>query len=93
MLHKPTALAAAALSSVAAAYPIGTAGVKWGATEKTQWRDSRAVVRSYETEVLKKIRGLDDGRFVVEQYGALTQDAARYPLFSVRSKDWSAPSS
>jgi len=28
-------------------------------------------------------------RFTVEQYGALSQDEARYPLFSVRSRNWS----
>ena len=86
----PTALAAAALSSAAAAYPIGTVGVKWGAAEREQWRESRAIVRSYQSEVVEKVKALDNGRFVVEQYGALSQDASRYPLFSVRSKDWSA---
>jgi hypothetical protein len=85
----PTALAAAALSSVAAAYPIGTPGVKWAANEKEAWRDSRKIMRSYQSEVVEKIKALDDGRFVVQQYGALSQDAQRYPLFSVRSKEWS----
>ena len=85
----PAALYAAALSSVAAAYPIGTAGVKWGAVEKDAWRQSRSIVRSYQDEVLAKVKALDDGRFVVQQYGALTQDKERYPLYSVRSKEWS----
>ena len=84
-----TLTAAAAISSVATAYPIGTAGVKWAAAEKEAWRQSRTIARSYKDQVLDKVKALDDGRFVVQQYGALSHDASRYPLFSVRSKEWS----
>jgi len=72
-----------------AAYPIGTAGVAWGAAEKAQWLATRTVERSYQAEVLTKIDALKD-RFVVEQYGALSHDPARYPLFAAKTKSWQA---
>jgi predicted deacylase len=43
--------------------------------------------RSYKDEVLQKIEAFA-GRFDVEQYGALSYDPARYPLFAVSTKDW-----
>jgi hypothetical protein len=81
-------MAAAFSSSFVSAYAIGKPGVKWTAAEKEEWRKSRLIVRSYEDEVVEKVKALD-GRFVVEQYGALSQDPERYPLFSVRTKSWS----
>ena len=82
---------AASLSSAAsaAAYPIGSAGVKWGEAERAAWAKSRTIVRSYQSEVVDKVKALDDGRFVVQQYGALSLDPEKYPLYSVRSKTWS----
>lgn len=70
-------------------YPIGTPGKPWGAAEKAQWRDSREIQRSYQTEVVDKIDALRN-RFDVTQYGSLSQDPKRYPLFAVRSKDFDA---
>ena len=39
-------------------------------------------------EVLQKLDGLRE-RFEVKQYGALSHDSQRYPLFAVKTKNWS----
>lgn len=70
-------------------YPIGTAGQPWGAAEKAAWRDSRSIHRTYKEEVLTKIEPLKD-RYEVTQYGALSHNPERFPLYSVRTKDWSS---
>jgi hypothetical protein len=82
-------IAAMAISSVHAAYPIGKAGRAWGAAERAKWLTTRAVVRSYRDEVLVKLEALKD-RFDVEQFGALSIDPERYPLFAVKTKNWAA---
>ncbi|MGS0690415.1 M14 family metallopeptidase [Shewanella sp. 30m-9] len=69
------------------AYSIGVKGQKWGDAEKTQWFNAQSVKRSYQDEVLSKILALKDC-FNVEQYGALSYDAARYPLFAIKSPNW-----
>jgi hypothetical protein len=70
-------------------YPIGTAGKAWGAAEKAQWRETRKIQRSYQDEVLAKLEGLKD-RFDVYQYGSLSQDKDKYPLFAVQTRNWDA---
>jgi hypothetical protein len=71
----------------ASAYPIGTPGTAWGTAEKTTWRDTREIRRSYLTEVVAKIHNLQD-RYDVYQYGSLSQDPDRYPLYAVKSRNW-----
>jgi len=71
-----------------AAYPIGTPGQAWGAAEKAEWLASRQVRRSYKDEVLAKLEPLRE-RYVVQQYGSLSHDPQRYPLYAVRTKTWS----
>lgn len=71
-----------------ASYPIGVPGVKWGSEEKATWRATRKIQRSYRDEVVQKVEALDDGRFDVQQYGALSLDTERYPLFAVKTKNW-----
>ena len=73
-------------------FPVGTPGVAWGAAERAKWRAERAIVRSYRDEVLAPLVESPDlgARFIVEQYGALPIDAARYPLFAARTRDWRA---
>ncbi|MCL1139803.1 M14 family metallopeptidase [Shewanella pneumatophori] len=68
-------------------YAIGVKGQKWGDAEKAQWLNVQSVKRSYQDEVLTKVNALK-ARFDVEQYGALSYDAERYPLFAVKSKNW-----
>lgn len=73
-------------------YPIGTPGEPWGEAERQQWFAERSIERSYRDEVLSKIESLDES-FEVQQYGALSIDAERYPLMAVtlRSTNDDAP--
>lgn len=68
-------------------YPIGTPGKKWGGAEKAAWLACQSIKRSYTEEVLNKLEPLR-ATFDIEQYGALSFDPDRYPLFIARSKSW-----
>jgi len=70
-----------------ASYPIGTPGKKWGAAERDQWLARQRIRRSYADEVLAKIETLED-RFDIAQYGALSHNPERYPLFVLKSRNW-----
>lgn len=70
-------------------YPIGTPGQKWGNAERQAWRAQTTIKREYQQEVVPKIQALSQP-FNVEQYGALSYDAARYPLFCLKTRDWQA---
>ncbi|AMG00403.1 M14 family metallopeptidase [Vibrio harveyi] len=70
-------------------YPIGTPGQSWGKAERKAWREQRDVKRSYQEEVVTKIDALRE-RFDVEQYGALSYDEARFPLFCIKTRNWDA---
>mmetsp|Transcript_132939 Transcript_132939/g.231032 ORF Transcript_132939/g.231032 Transcript_132939/m.231032 type:complete len:403 (+) Transcript_132939:60-1268(+) len=71
----------------ASAYPIGVAGKPWGDAEKAEWCSTRKIARSYHEEVIAKLDGLKE-RFDVQQYGALSHDPERYPLFAVMTRKW-----
>eukprot|EP00443_Scrippsiella_acuminata_P111371 CAMPEP_0115743738 /NCGR_PEP_ID=MMETSP0272-20121206/91231_1 /TAXON_ID=71861 /ORGANISM="Scrippsiella trochoidea, Strain CCMP3099" /LENGTH=71 /DNA_ID=CAMNT_0003188567 /DNA_START=8 /DNA_END=219 /DNA_ORIENTATION=+ len=67
-------------------YPIGTAGLKWGDNEHAAWLQRADIKkRSYAEQVLSKLQPLR-ALFDVEQYGALSQDPARYPLFVIKTR-------
>jgi len=68
-------------------YPIGSLGQKWGDAEKQQWLDEQTIKRSYHDEVISKVEALST-HFDVIQYGALTIDEARYPLFALKNHNW-----
>ncbi|MFT5758135.1 MAG: hypothetical protein ACI9LM_002874 [Alteromonadaceae bacterium] len=68
-------------------YAIGTLGIKWGEIEKSVWFAQQRIKRSYQDDVVAKIKALSD-KFDVEQYGALSLDESRYPLWAVKSKNW-----
>ncbi|MHA2738710.1 M14 family metallopeptidase [Vibrio harveyi] len=70
-------------------YPISTPGQSWGEAERKAWREQRDVKRSYQEEVVTKINALRE-RFDVEQYGALSYDEARFPLFCIKTRNWDA---
>ncbi|NQY62986.1 MAG: M14 family metallocarboxypeptidase [Alteromonadaceae bacterium] len=70
------------------AYPIGTPGKVWGTEEKDQWLASQTIKRSYQQEVVTKIESLKKD-FDVEQYGALSYDTNKYPLFAIKTRQWS----
>ena len=70
-----------------AEYPIGTPGKKWGEAEKTEWFSHQIIKRSYADEVLARLPQLKQ-HFELEQYGALSLEPKRYPLFLAKSKTW-----
>ena len=77
-----------ATSAATNAYHIGTPGTPWGAAERAQWLSERTVSRSYDSMVRSRIDALQD-RFNVEEYGSLSHDPERYPLFCLKSRTWS----
>lgn len=68
-------------------YPIGTAGIPWGAAEKDAWLATQTRKRSYQTDVLTRIDALR-ASFDVQEYGRLDFDPVRYPLLALRSRPW-----
>ncbi|MBB1397425.1 M14 family metallocarboxypeptidase [Pseudoalteromonas sp. SG44-8] len=70
-------------------YPIGTQGTTWNDKDKQCWFNLQTIKRSYQSEVVTLINELDNN-FEVEQYGALSFDPTRYPLFIIRSKQWAS---
>jgi hypothetical protein len=68
-------------------YSFGVVGEKWGDTEKKQWLSMQSVKRSYQAEVLDKLAPLK-AYFNCTQYGALSVDKGRYPLYAFKSRDW-----
>ncbi|PFG57860.1 zinc carboxypeptidase [Vibrio sp. ES.051] len=68
-------------------YPVGTPNQPWGDAERKTWLAQREVKRSYQEDVVSKIDTLRH-RFDVEQYGALSYDEARFPLFCIKTRNW-----
>ncbi|MGD8170654.1 M14 family metallopeptidase [Vibrio sp. TRT 21S02] len=68
-------------------YPIGTPGEKWGDEERTAWRNQTVVKREYQEEVVSKIQALSD-KFDIEQYGSLSYNPQRFPLYCIKSRQW-----
>ena len=68
-------------------YPIGILGQQWQAAEKAQWLAIQTVKRSYKIEILDKLECLKE-KYDFHQYGALSLDENRYPLFALQSKHW-----
>ena len=58
--------------------------MKWQEADKAEWLAEQTIKRSYQDEVLTKIRALAD-RFELIQYGALSRDPQKYPLFLIKS--------
>ncbi len=57
----------------------------WGPSEKKAWFAEQVIKRSYEDEVISKIKKLE-GSFDVVQYGSLSIDPQRYPVFLIKTK-------
>jgi len=66
---------------------IGNLGKKWGDDDRQQWFNEQTIKRSYQDEVISQITLLKP-HFTVHQYGALTLDEQKYPLFALKSKNW-----
>lgn len=61
--------------------------IPWGIEEKTAWLEEQTIKRSYQDEVLAKIARLKS-TLDVFQYGALSYEKDRYPLFFLRSRNF-----
>lgn len=61
--------------------------VPWGPVEKENWLKKQVIKRSYKEEVLAKILKLKSTLDVV-QYGALSYDAEKYPLYMIKSRNF-----
>ncbi len=61
--------------------------IPWGNAEKESWLNEQSIKRSYKDEVLSKIETFRE-TFDVHQYGALSYDSDRYPLFVIKSWDF-----
>lgn len=66
---------------------IGSLGKKWDQTDKQKWYAQQTIKRSYYDEVISKITHLSS-YFDMIEYGALSVDEKRYPLFALKSKNW-----
>lgn len=66
-------------------YAIGTPGQPWTAAERQTWLQARGLQRSYHDEVRTSLQSLGGGLEVI-QYGELSVDPSRYPLFAVVSR-------
>jgi hypothetical protein len=64
-------------------YPIGTPGQPWTENDKAAWLAARTIQRSYADEV--RLEALPDV-LTIAQYGALSIDPDRYPLFVVQTR-------
>ncbi|EPZ49646.1 PF10994 domain protein [Bacteriovorax sp. BAL6_X] len=62
--------------------------IPWGDKEKDNWRKEQTIKRSYLEEVVTKIKKLDR-LFDIFQYGALPYDEEKYPLYLIKSKNFS----
>ncbi len=63
--------------------------MKWGQKERENWFAEQSNKRSYLGEVVPKINLLKNN-FEIIQYGALSLDPQKYPLFLVKSKNFNA---
>eukprot|EP00439_Symbiodinium_sp_Y106_P016394 s7045_g2.t1 len=75
---------ASAFSAMAHFYPVGKRGTKWEVPEREEWLARQNIKRSYHEEVVSKIKKLE-GDFEVLQYGALSYDTEKYPLFAIKT--------
>lgn len=59
----------------------------WGQKEKDIWFKEQVIKRSYQEEVVTKINKLKEA-FDVSQYGALSIDPNKYPVFLIKTKNF-----
>ena len=61
----------------------------WTLADKERWFKEQSIKRSYKDQVISKIKNLRSN-LDVAQYGALTLNPEKYPLFLIRSKNFDA---
>lgn len=59
----------------------------WGTKEKEIWFQDQTIKRSYLNEVVPKINQLKNN-FEISQYGALSLNPSKYPLFLIKTKNF-----
>lgn len=70
-------------------YAIGTAGVPWGEIERQTWRRAQSIKRSYLSEVVERLAGLE-ADFKQQTYGNLGYPEGKYPLVGMCSRNWNS---
>ena len=68
-------------------YSIGKPGQPWTNKEKALWLAQQKIKRSFQDEVLTKLERLSSA-FDMSQYGSLSIDESRYPLYVMKSQNW-----
>ncbi|MEO0478044.1 MAG: M14 family metallocarboxypeptidase [Planctomycetota bacterium] len=63
-------------------HPIGTPGQPWADSDKAAWFEGQTRKRSYQDEVRGQIDELGQ-RYAITQYGSLSVDSERFPLFAI----------
>ncbi len=58
----------------------------WSSAEKEAWFSKQILQRSYRHDVLDRLKALPSNQFSLEQYGALSADPEKYPLYRVLTK-------
>ena len=59
----------------------------WGPAEKENWYKAQTIKRSYLEEEVPKIQRLSSS-FEVLQYGALSLNPSKYPLFLMKNRNF-----
>ncbi|MBC7429609.1 MAG: succinylglutamate desuccinylase/aspartoacylase family protein [Bacteriovorax sp.] len=59
----------------------------WGQNEKEKWFKEQTIKRSYQDEVVSKINKFKND-FHISQYGALSLNTLKYPLFMIKTKNF-----
>lgn len=72
-------------------YKIGTPGQPWGNAEKSAWYQAQTVKRSYQSQVVSKIKSIHQSLselLDLKSYGALSYDTDAYELWLFTTKQW-----
>lgn len=72
-------------------YKIGTPGTPWGEAEKSAWFQLQQVKRSYQDQVVSKIKSIYQSLsdvVEIKNYGALSYNPDVYQLWLFMSKQW-----
>ena len=69
-------------------YPIGTTGTPWDQSDRTAWRSTRKIHRSYAQDVITPLKNFCDtsSNFQLVQYGSFIVDNAELPLYAAIPK-------
>jgi len=72
-------------------YKIGTPSIPWGEAEKSAWFQLQQIKRSYQDQVVSKIKSIHQSLsdvVEIKNYGALSYNPDVYQLWLFMSKQW-----